>query len=213
MDHAALSRVSDLLSSQWGLVTGAQALSRSLTDADLRSLSDSGLLEAVHDGVYLSSREPSAAVLTMVRARWLAMFPEIPAQERLPEQGVISHATAALLLGIGEFLLDPVECTGTELRRHLPTGVKAHDGVVARADMLSLEGLPVTSAGRTIEDLVADDADGGHIGRAIRAALAHSLVTRHGLAARLNAYSGKYGLPEQDGESLLEYFQEQSYAG
>jgi predicted transcriptional regulator of viral defense system len=75
-----------------------------------RLASDGSILERVAHGVYHLTGAPLPDHLDL-RAAWLQLAPEVPAWERRPDQGVISHRSAAALYGIGHLPADTHDFT------------------------------------------------------------------------------------------------------
>lgn len=101
---AALGRLVDLAEAQNGLVTTRQADHLDVARRDLAQLAASGGLERVGHGVYRVAGAPRPRLLEL-RAAWLQLAPGVPVDERRAADGVISHASAALVYQVG--LLDP----------------------------------------------------------------------------------------------------------
>jgi predicted transcriptional regulator of viral defense system len=96
-----LGRLAAIAEDQWGLATRRQAESAGVPQATLTRLIRSGVLERVAHGVYRLAGAPATDHLDL-RAAWLQLAPETPSWERSPEQGVVSHRSAAALYGIGD---------------------------------------------------------------------------------------------------------------
>ena len=76
---------------------------------------------------------------------------------RGPNEVAISHLTALNVYGISDANPDRIHITvprSTRLRRQKPKGVVVHRGVITGDDIQIHEGIPVTTIGRTIEDLL-----------------------------------------------------------
>ncbi len=71
----------------------------------LQRLAKAGILDRVAHGVYRLTGAPPPDYLDS-RAAWLQLAPEVPAWERIPEQGVLSHRSAAALHGLGRLPAD-----------------------------------------------------------------------------------------------------------
>src|SRR6266498_2783860 len=83
---------------QWGLVTKPQAEATGLAWSTLARQVRNGVLERVAHGVY-RIRGAGFVDHLELRAAWLQLNPSVPAWEREPADGVVSHRSAADLLG------------------------------------------------------------------------------------------------------------------
>ncbi len=200
-------RIRDLLDRQWGLVTDVQAQERGVLPAELAQWSREGSLESVHAGVFLHSEAP-LSMLTTLRAAWLSIAPELEASQRALAVGVLSHTTAAYLHDVGDFALQTIEYSAWDDAHATPDGFIRHVTRLTPGDVMWLDGLPCTSVLRTIEDLLRDQQDGGHIGRVLVRSMSRSLVSRGAVVNVLNEFSEFYGLPPGQGDDLLDYFEE-----
>src|SRR5882757_746596 len=100
------SKLAELAEDQWGLLTRRQAEASGISPATLQRLSaEGGPLKRMTQGVYHLAGAPLADHATL-RAAWLALAPETLAWERRPEQGVVSHRSAAAIHGLGELPAD-----------------------------------------------------------------------------------------------------------
>lgn len=175
----ARAQIAQIAADQWGLITTSQAAAVGVSKVLLSRMASSGELERVTHGVYAT---PAAATdeLLETKALWLTLDPARPAYERLedlPTSGVLSHATAAALHGIGDLLDERVEVTLPRRHRSRRPELRTHRGELEAHEVSRVDGLPVTTAARTIADLVATGNDRDHIATILREAL------RKGLAA------------------------------
>lgn len=203
----ALEELSELSSTQWGLVTARQAKELGVGGYDLARLVEAGFLERLRQGVYAVTSAPLNQAQE-VRAEWLALSPEKRAEDRLadPNDAVVSHRMAAVMHGIGD--LDPggIDFTVPTRRQTRQPGVRFHRGTVPAVDRTSLEGLPVTTVLRTLEDLVREGYDGGHLLDMVADALTTRSVVLGEVVERLAPYASVFGVPAGDGEQLGEAF-------
>ncbi|MEU6997505.1 hypothetical protein [Nonomuraea sp. NPDC046570] len=89
--------------------------------------------------------------------------------------------------------------------------MRLHRADLDPADVVLIDGLPVTTAERTVVDLLAARADGAHVGEVIADADRRGLTNRTTLADRVARFTRAYGLPRSaSGQQLLEYLAEQA---
>ncbi|MGW4335351.1 type IV toxin-antitoxin system AbiEi family antitoxin domain-containing protein [Rhodococcus koreensis] len=201
------AQVVALAAEQGGVVTSRQARAvTSVSVQQLKRMVDSGVLERLHHGLYRLGRMPEDVHLEE-RVAWLALDPDVVVWERLDQPvptGVLSHRTAAALLGLGDLDADVVELTATRrIRLSLP-GVIVHRGALSREDWQLVDGLPVTTPIRTIADLAAAGTDAGHLASVVRDALTRGLVTVAEVVAVLSPHAFDYGHRALDGQGFLE---------
>jgi hypothetical protein len=98
------------------------------------------VLKRVAQGVYHLAGAPIPDHIGL-RAAWLQLVPDVPAWERTPAEGVVSHRSAAAVFGLGHLPADRHEFT-------LPPGVSLVDrtcaSIIARW-LLDLVGDPRTA--------------------------------------------------------------------
>ena len=134
----------DIAASQHGLVTREQLRTSGLTDAMIEGLLARGLLVCVHRGVYRVAGVP-VTWRQLVLAACLAGGPG----------AVASHRAAAALWGL-EGVEEKVEITLPGSRLPRMTGVLRHrTGSLPRADITTLDAIPLTRPARTIIDCAA----------------------------------------------------------
>src|SRR5919204_3157704 len=103
---STLSKLAGLARDQWGLVTRRQAEEAGISPATMTRLTaDASTLERVGHGVYHLAGAPIPDHLSL-RVAWLQLAPGVPAWRRTPDQGVVSHRSAAALYGLGHLPAD-----------------------------------------------------------------------------------------------------------
>ncbi|MEZ0089866.1 type IV toxin-antitoxin system AbiEi family antitoxin domain-containing protein [Streptacidiphilus sp. EB129] len=201
----ALQVLGGLSADQWGLVTAAQASDVGIGKMTMSRLVAAGLLNRVGHGVYSAVAAGLPSHLE-IRVAWLRLDPGRPAwQRQLGDQdsGVVSHASACLLHGIGDLPAPTLDITVPRVRTTREADVRLLPGDIPVDDITVVDGLPVTTAERTIVDLLAERIDGGHIGGVIADAQRSGLLDIPSLARRVAHQSDAYGAPAGDGRALL----------
>ncbi|ATI36363.1 hypothetical protein CPI83_29625 (plasmid) [Rhodococcus sp. H-CA8f] len=208
----AANMVAEIAAEQWGIITTAQARAHDVTPVQMKRLTDRGALERVHHGIYTMTRMPYDPIQD-IRIAWIALDPKTPAWDRLTQDfptGVVSHRTAAKLHQLGDIDADWTEFTcQRRIRIDLPD-IKIHTGTVEVKDWTTVEGLPVTTASRTVEDLAAAKIDGGHLASIAQDAIAQELATPDDLEKALAPHAFAYGHALNDGSRFLASLIEQA---
>jgi hypothetical protein len=202
-----LRKLGERASDQWGLVTAAQAKLDGIQGVHLLRLERAGLLENVGRGIYrITASAPPEHLETKVA--WLRLDPKTPAWQRSGAQkwaGVVSHASACELHRLGDLPSDRVELIVPVRRTTRDETVLLHRLPLEANDVTVVDGLPVTTAERTITDLLRSRADGAHIGTVIADADLRGLIDVDRLADRVVPFVRGYGLPAAaSGEELLQ---------
>ncbi|UMP05771.1 type IV toxin-antitoxin system AbiEi family antitoxin domain-containing protein [Amycolatopsis sp. EV170708-02-1] len=203
----ALRLLSAFTSAQWGMVTSRQAKGAGVDGVTLHRLEKAGHLDRVRHGVYAAT----IAVVTEAReeqAAWLMLDPAEPAWKRAsldPNGGVISHESAARLHGLGELVDDRIVLTTPRRRTSRDHDVRFRIAGLLEDDVTTIDGLPVTTALRTILDLLDQHTDGSHVAAIIQEAVEAGFVRLDVLAERIGPYALRYGVRRHgDGEALLD---------
>ncbi|MDQ3406041.1 MAG: type IV toxin-antitoxin system AbiEi family antitoxin domain-containing protein [Actinomycetota bacterium] len=202
----AVEKLGSFTADQWGLVTTAQAKSLGVSAMTLGRLVRADLLERVQQGCYLSTAV-GAEVFTRERVTWLMLRPSVPAWERPaldPDGGVLSHATAAYVNGWGDLLANVVTLTVPRRRTSRYEDVRYLIRDLAADDVVLVDGLPTTTAERTVVDLLTEHTDGGHIGQIIYEAFRRDRLDVDRLAARIGHLARHYGVERRDGRALID---------
>jgi predicted transcriptional regulator of viral defense system len=209
MDRAGqLAVLSGASADQWGLVTAAQAKKLGLSAVQLLRLVEADLLVSVSHGVYLLTVSGMPSHVE-IKAAWLRLQPKEFAWDRTVghrDSGVVSHASACQLHDLGDIPAPEVELTVPRRRTTTEPFVRLRTGVLDASDITVADGLPVTTAARTITDLLRARADGGHIGAVIADAARRDLLDLDDLAERVQPQAGRYGLKATaTGEDLIDH--------
>lgn len=210
----ALAALGEYAADQWGMVTTAQAARAGVDTTMLHRLTDKGHLHPVRRAVYALA---TAAISPHrdVQAAWLAFNPSVPAWERPkldPAGAVVSHRTAASVHGFGDMFVDSIELTVPRRRESRDPQLRLRQlrhRALTEDDVMLVDGLPVTTAVRTVEDLLDDHVDGSHVAEVIKDAYRTGQLDLADLDQRVGPYARRYGVKSLDGADLVDYLLEQ----
>lgn len=193
----ALESLELLGSSQWGLVTTAQAYEAGVSKMRLSRLADHGTVQRVRHGVYAL---PSADTgpLQGLRAAWLATGSQ-PAGN-LP-LAVVSGESAAAVHGLGDLLPSKYEFTTAVRRQTTQPDTRYRKRDLPEGDVTRVNGLPVTTVARTVRDLATGGTDFDHLAAVVRDAVSTTDVGSALLVQALEPAAARFGSP--DGNALL----------
>lgn len=198
-------RLTPLAQEQWGLLTRRQAELTGVSRATMTRLITGGsALERVANGVYhlVGAPWPDLAEL---RAAWLQLAPDVPAWERTPDQGVVSHRSAAAVYGIGDLPADRHEFTMATRRQTRRPDVRIHVRDTSDLPYIELRGLPVTRPSRIIADLLTDHEDPEAVARLVSEATRHVYDYPGTFAEQIAPLAARFGLRPGDGYGLLKW--------
>ena len=154
--NGAYRAVHALALEQHGILTAAQAREAGVTPAALTKMLHRGVLVALAHGLYRDLAAPETRLTPYVTA---ILWPR-------GTTGVLSHETALALMELSDANPATIHVTVPKShrprRRTPPPGVMLHFADLPPEDIGSVEGLPVTSAARTIRDCAAT-----HLGPAL----------------------------------------------
>lgn len=200
------ARVARLASAQWGLVTTAQAAAAGVPRLALSRMERAGELERLEHGVYRHASVPEDQY-TRLRAAWLSLRPSETAERRLrehPLDAVVSHETAAWLLGAGDFMPEPYHFSTPQRKQTQRPSIRLSVKRYGSEDVVIRHGLPTTDLCRTVADLVAAGADLSLVSGMFldpgRGGLEGMDSDR--LASLLAPYAKRYGFEAGDGRGL-----------
>ncbi len=205
MEHVStIRRLGSVTAEQWGMLTRRQAELAGVSPATVQRLVSNGVLERVAHGVYQMAGAPEADDRALIAA-WLQLAPEIPAWQRTPDQGVVSHRSAAALYRLGHLPADRHEFTVAGRRQTRRPDVRLHRLALPDGHWTRFRGLPVTRPARLAADLLAEDEDPGAVGQVIVDALRAGHEQSPAVAAALGRYAARYKLRRGDGLALLRW--------
>ena len=155
-----LNILNDLSASQQGVFTAAQARNVGVERLTLSRLEAYNQIERIAHGVYHVCSVPSFREED-IWAAWLALYPEIPAWERLRDgsQGAASHGTAAWLLELGELIPSPITFVLPVRKQTRRDDVRLVKAPLSSAEVMMVKGIPTTTPTRVVLDLLRDGED------------------------------------------------------
>ncbi|MFJ2627659.1 hypothetical protein ACIO6T_30735 [Streptomyces sp. NPDC087532] len=201
----ALVKLGQVTAEQWGLITVEQSEQIGVDASSLAHLTCAGVLAVAEDGVFRLVGAPLTSHVE-IKAAWLRLEPGTPAWQRLAgDGGVVSHSSACLLHGLGDLPAGAVELLAASRNGGGGPGVRLHHGPEPEpAQITVVDGLPVTTVGRTITDLLRAGLDGGHVGGVVADSVRGGLVDIDDLAQEVAVFTSAYGLPESaSGRDLI----------
>lgn len=205
MRPPTLSRFARISQDQWGLVTRRQAELAGVPPATLgRVTTDGDVLERVAHGVYRLTGAPLPDHLDL-RAAWLQLAPEAPAWERRPDQGVVSHRSAATLYGVSHLPADAHDFTLPKRRQSRRPDVRLHQRHLQDNEWINLRGLLVTRPSRIASDFLYDREDAEAVGQLIADAIRGAYDHPGTFADSLAPHAARFGLRKDDGLGLLRW--------
>jgi hypothetical protein len=207
MPHSrTLNPIAGIAQDQWGLVTRRQAAGAGVANATLDRLiaADGTVLERVAHGVYhlIGAPLPDHASL---RAAWLQLEPSTFAWRREPEQGVVSHRSAAELYGLGHLNADRHEFTFPARRQSRRADVRLHLRQLCDRDWAATRGILVTRPARIAADVLAEHEDPEAVGHIIADAIRSGHEHPADFAAALGRLAARFGLCQGDGLAMLRW--------
>ena len=208
VQFATFNRLAELSEDQWGLITRSQARNAGIPPTTLARLTARGqILERVSHGVYrLVGSSPTDHL--ELRAAWLQLAPSTPAWARKPEQGVISHRSAASLYGLGDLPSDRHEFTVGDRKQSRRRDVRLHRRTLRCDEWRMLRGLPVTTPARTAVDLLLEHEEPDAVGQVIADALRKSLEEPSSFVHALAPRASLLGFRRDNGLGALKWLLE-----
>ena len=164
--RTALIAIARYARGQWGMVTSAQAVAAGVSYMQIKRMTEAGLLDKAGPGVYLMIGGQAAAERNRAhKVAWLRLDPAVPGWERPllgPNSAIVSHSSAAVLLRLGDLVVRDIEFTTTRRRTSRDPAVRLHRATLAPYEVTWADGLPVTTAIRTLADLLATGIAASH---------------------------------------------------
>ncbi|HEY3002279.1 MAG TPA: hypothetical protein VGJ44_07995, partial [Kribbellaceae bacterium] len=137
-------------------------------------------------------------------AAWLALAPATYAWDRPAGEAVVSHESACQVLGLGAPTLSSATLTAVRPLPE-PRATVLHVAELRPDDITVHEGVPVTTARRTVVDLVRDHTDHLEVRRAITDAVRLDLVDLTELYDDLRPLAAEFHFPGA-GPEFARYF-------
>lgn len=200
----ALEGLELLGADQWGLVTSALAQENGISKVWLQRLTARGILQRLRHGVYaLPSSRPGH--LRDIQGAWLSVSTTSlkPKTPETPWSAVVSGASAASLHEIGDLLATHIEFSVPLRRISKQPDIRLVQRTLATEDVVLLNGLPVTSVERTIQDLSVAATDLDHLTTLVTDAARRPGTNVTRIANALARRAKKEG--HSNGLSLLKY--------
>ena len=187
---------------QYGLVTSAQAADSGIDSTTMTRLSQRDIIRRVRRGVYILAGVAEDA-LTEIRAAWLATSPQVLAEDRLKDEVpiVVSHVSAASVLNLGDITPAKHMFSSPLRKQSSAADIRHRIAALPDDDITVVEGIPVTTALRTVVDLARDYLDGDQLHHVIADAVHDHRVKVSSLSKRLAPYAEEYGY--DSGEELV----------
>jgi len=170
-----------------------------------RLVETGGVLDRVAHGVYELVGAPTPDHRDL-RAAWLQLAPEVPAWERTPDQGVVSHRSAAAIYGLGHLPADRHEFTVPSRRQTRRPDVRIHVRRLDNEEWIPLKGLPVTRPSRIASDLLRDHEDPEAVAQIVAEAIEGTFDYANTFADTLAPHAARFGFRRGDGPALLRWF-------
>lgn len=200
-----LLRLQELAQEQWGLVTRRQLQAAGMGSTTLeRLVSPGGALERVARGVYQLAGAPVPDHRELLAA-WLQLAPEIPAWERQPAQGVVSHRSAAALFDLGHLPADHHEFTVARRHQTRRPDVRIHVLPIGDSEWASVRGLLVTRPSRIAADLLREREDPEAVAQIVTEAIRRINDYPDAFADAFGPYAVTFGLRRDDGLAVLRW--------
>ena len=179
---------------QYGLVTSAQAADSGIDSTTMTRLSQRDIIRRVRRGVYILAGVAEDA-LTEIRAAWLATSPQVLAEDRLKDEVpiVVSHVSAASVLDLGDITPAKHMFSSPLRKQSSAADIRHRIAALPDDDITVVEGIPVTTALRTVVDLARDYLDGDQLHHVIADAVHDHRVKVSSLSKRLAPYVEEYG--------------------
>lgn len=207
-DHA-LAELGSVAARQLGLVGIAQAERLDIDRALLDDVAGAGLLNLLDWEVYEVTGAAVAPRYAYPYAAWLALSPAAFAWERGrgPADAVISHESAARVLGLGSPSIGGITFTAPTLLPE-PRSTRLVVDTLRPDEVTVHEGIPVTTPHRTVLDLVRDHTDHTEVARVLTSALRLDLIDLAALYADLAPLAEAFHFPAAGPEFARHFLRE-----
>lgn len=199
---SALVTLADIAEEQYGLITKEQADAAGIAWSTISRHVSRGTLERVARGVYRVRGTPPVDHIDL-RAAWLQLAPGVPVWERVDEQGVVSHRSAAALYGLGHLPANRHEFILPARRQTRRPDIRLHRGHLDKSEWTVYEGLPVTRPRRIAADLLIDNEDPAAVAHIVVDAFRQAVDDPMAVSVAIAPHAAHYGLHRHDGVEML----------
>jgi hypothetical protein len=158
----------------------------------------------VAQGVYRLAGAPIPDHMDL-RGAWLQLAPEKRTWERIADEGVVSHRSAAALYDLGHLPADRHEFTVPRRRQSRRSDVRYHTRAMRPAEWITLRGLAVTRPSRTASDLLWDKEDPQAVAQLIADAIRRGYDCPGTFADVLAPHAARFGLGKGEGIALMRW--------
>jgi hypothetical protein len=198
-------RLGELTQDQWGLVTRRQLEDAGFASTTIERLTaPGGVLERVSWGVYQLAGAPVPEHRDL-RAAWLQLAPHLRAWERTPNEGVVSHRSAAALYGLGHLPADQHEFTVPVRRQTRNPDVRIHVRRLHEGEWATLSGILLTKPPRIASDLIRSREDPEAVAQIVADALRRRHASPGDFATALAQNAMARGFRRGDGTAFLQW--------
>lgn len=190
-----LATLEMVASDQWGIVTTGQAGREGIERLQLSRLVERGDLDRARHGVYLLPSHQGGPH-DEIRAAWLSLEPKKFIDERWEDEHpvVVSHESAALIHGIGRLIPPKFTFSTGGTKQTRQQGIRIYTRrEIPETDIVSVDGLPVTSVTRTVADLAEAGIERDYLADLVADALRKEDVRIDELANELEPAARAYG--------------------
>lgn len=178
----AVEELAALAEGQWGMFTTAQAEIRGVPRTDVARLVRRQLARRLRHGVHMMPGVPTSP-FEDIRAEWLATDPARTAGERRddPAPVIVSDESAALIHGLGDLPPGGVHLTSARRLQSRQQWVTIHRRHITDREYVWVDGLPVTTPRRTLDDLAKSGRwEHSQLRALANDAIAHGLISATG---------------------------------
>ena len=173
-------RLYEIAESQAGYFTASQAREVGFSWERLSSNAQTGLFQRVARGIYRLSRFPGSAFEDLFVA-WL----------RTGRRAVISHESALAVYALTDLLPGDIHVIVPRTASRRRPGIRQHTNQLSPNEITSREGLPITTAARTIADVAVSGLADELIWQAMQEALQRGLASRDELLNQADQRGGR----------------------
>ncbi|GEB95939.1 transcriptional regulator [Microbacterium lacticum] len=200
MSGSTIAKLGAIAAERWGMVTTAQAANAGISRKTLSSLTTSGALERLAQGVYRMVGAPAAMLeIDPIRIHWLALGGTTSL--------IAAGRSAAALHEVGDWLPGASEFVAATRRTTRIDGVRIRIRSLEVKDTVFVDGMPTMTVERTIADLVESREDLAHVSDAVAQAIQRGTLLRPDrLKEMLEPLAHRYREPS--GAALVERLSE-----